>query len=142
MGRFLKVLMRRQRGAEVKSREKQITQNDAPKNIPRAGVYQKVSQNFKMDLPRRTLQSDVDQMVFNPDWTLNPQWEVWAVGVGTKRGWEYIFKHKRTGQEYTDVDMIRYRGSWADMSAKQRQERLARGTSPYLGGQGGGIQRR
>ncbi|OGM39193.1 hypothetical protein ABOM_012241 [Aspergillus bombycis] len=135
MGKFLKVLMPWRSGAEVKSREKQITQKDVPKNIPQAGTYQKVSQNFKMDLPRGTLQSDVDQMVFNQDWTLNPQWEVWAVGVKTKRGWEYVFKHKRTGQEYDDVDMIRYRDSWVYMSAKQRQERLARGTSPYLGEQ-------
>ncbi|BAE61483.1 unnamed protein product [Aspergillus oryzae RIB40] len=140
MGKFLHVLMRRQNGAKARSREKRITQNDAPKNIPPAGVYQAVSQNFKMDLPPGTLQTDIDQMVFKSDWTLNPQWEVRLVGVKTKRGWEYVFRHRGTGKEYDEVDLLRYRHSWADMSEKQRQERLAKGTSPYLGG-GGGIRR-
>lgn len=128
------------RGAKMRSREKRITQKDTPKNIPKAGDYQVVSQNFIMDLPPGTLQSDVDQMIFKPDWTLNPQWEVRVVGVKTKRGWEYVFRNKRTGEEYDDVDILRYRHSWACMSEKQRQEALAKKASPSLG-VGGGFRR-
>jgi hypothetical protein len=124
-------------GAKSKSREKRVTQRDPPKKVLAVGAKQKCSQNFQMDLPPGTLQSDIDRKVFNPDWTLRPGWVVSFVGVDTKRGWEHEFTHKKTGGSYLDVDMTRRRDYWAGASEDMRQEALASKLAPYCGNGGG-----
>ncbi|KAF4207309.1 hypothetical protein CNMCM8927_003583 [Aspergillus lentulus] len=136
MGRFTKVLMPWRHGAKSKSREKRVTQKDIPKKIPAVGAIQKCSQNFQMDLPPGTLQSDVDQRIFNPDWTLRPGWRVVIEGVQTSRGWEYVFIHRKTGGSYEDVDMTRRRDYWAQITEEKRQKALASRSAPSLGSGG------
>jgi hypothetical protein len=92
-----------------------------------------------MDLPPGTLQSDIDQRVFNPDWTLRPGWKVVIEGVRTRRGWEYVFIHRKTRGSYEDVDMKRRREYWAQITEEKRQEALASKSAPCLGS-GGGFQ--
>lgn len=124
-------------GAKSKSREKQVTQRDPPRKIPCVGATQKCSQNFRMVLPPGTLQSDIDQQIFYPDWTLRPGWKVSFVGVSTKRGWEHKFTHKKTGGSFLDVDIIRRRDYWAQMTEDMRQEALASKLAPNMGDGGG-----
>lgn len=124
-------------GAKSKSREKRITQKDFPKKIPALGAIQKCSQNFQMDLSPGTLQSDIDQRVFNPDWALRPGWKVVIEGVRTRRGWEYVFIHRKTGGSYEDVDMKRRREYWAQTTEEERQKALASKSAPFLGSGGG-----
>lgn len=73
----------------------------------------KISKPFVLDVRPGTEQSDWDQKVFNPDWTLKPDWKVSVQGVKTRRGWEHEFRNKKTGEIYMDVDMLRYRQLWA-----------------------------
>jgi hypothetical protein len=125
--------------AKSKSRDKQITQKDPPKKVPAEGVTQKCSQNFRMDLPPGTLQSDIDQKIFYPDWTMRPGWKVSILGVRTKRGYEHEFTHKKTGGSYLEVDLFRRRDWWAQITEDARQEELARTSkfAPYYGDGGG-----
>jgi hypothetical protein len=125
------------RGAKSKNREKRVTQKDPPKKFLAEGVRQKCSQNFQMDLPPGTLQSDIDQKIFNPDWTLRPEWKVVIEGVRTRRGWEHVFIHRKSRGEYDDVDLIRRRGYWKEITEDMRQKDLARKTAPCLGSGGG-----
>ncbi|GFF99272.1 hypothetical protein IFM53868_10204 [Aspergillus udagawae] len=125
MGRFSKVLMPWHHGAKSKGLEKRITQNDTPKKVPARGARQKCSQNFQLELRPGTLQSDIDQKIFNPDGTLRPGWRVAIDGVETRRGWEYVYIHKKTGVLYEDVELLRRRDWWAQITEDMRQEALA-----------------
>lgn len=108
-------------GAKSKSHEKQVTQKTPPKRIPALGRREPCPQNFRMDLHPKKVQSVIDQKIFYPDWTLRPEWKVVYEGVATKRRWEHVFIHKKTGGEYEDMEITRYRGIWEDMSEAQRQ---------------------
>lgn len=61
-----------------------------------------------MDLPPGTVQSDIDQKIFYPDWTMRPGWKVLILGVRTKRGYEHQFTHKKTGGSYLEVDLFQH----------------------------------
>jgi hypothetical protein len=125
------------RGTKSKSREKRVTQNDPPPTRLADGVTSKCSQNFYLVLPPGTLQSDVDQKIFYPDGRLRPQWKAEYIGARTKRGWEILYTHKKTGGNYDDVELFRRRTYWADASEEMRRKNLASKTAPYLGSGGG-----
>ncbi|KAF4251476.1 hypothetical protein CNMCM8980_006749 [Aspergillus fumigatiaffinis] len=137
MGRFLNVSMPWHRGAKAKAREKRVTQNDPPTTRLGEGDTQKCSQNFQLVLPPGTLQSDVDQKIFYPDGRLRPQWKAEYIGTRTKRGWEILYTHKKTGGNYDDVELVRRRGYWKDITEDMRQKELASKFAPSLGSGGG-----
>ncbi|KAH2141767.1 hypothetical protein KXV68_007349 [Aspergillus fumigatus] len=137
MGKFLNVLMPWHRGAKAKSREKRVTQNDPPTTRLAEGVTQKCSQNFQLVLPPKTLQSDVDQKIFYPDGRLRPQWKAEYIGTRTKRGWEILYTHKKSGGNYDDVELVRRRGYWKELTEDMRQKELASKFAPSLGSGGG-----
>ncbi len=155
MGRFLKIWMRGylvpfpigpilinpawKNGAKSESHEKPVTQKTPPQRIPAIGCEGPCSQNFKMDLRPGTIQSVIDQKIFYPDWRLRPEWKVAYMGCGSRRPWEHVFIHKKTGGTFVDVEITRYRGTCQDMSDKQRQRALAehKKYAPYVGADGG-----
>ncbi|GFF96222.1 hypothetical protein IFM47457_10766 [Aspergillus lentulus] len=137
MGKFSHVLMPWRRGAKYESRGKRITQNDPPERIPARGATQKCSQNFQLVLRPKEKPSDIDQKIFKPDGTLRPGWRVEIERVPTKRGWEYVYVHLKTGGSYADVDLIRRRGDWREFNEEMKQKALASKFTPCYGGGGG-----
>jgi hypothetical protein len=108
--------------------------------MPAEGARQECSQNFRMDLPHGTLQSDIDQKIFYPDWRLRPEWEVSILGVRTnKRGYIYEFTHKKTGGLYSSVNLDWRRDWWEHIGEDMRREERARTSkfAPSWGGRGG-----
>jgi hypothetical protein len=59
------------------------------------------------------------------------------VGARTRHGWEILYTHKKTGGSYDDVELIRHRGYWKDITEDIRQKKLASKFAPSLGSRGG-----
>lgn len=74
---------------------------------------------MRPDIP----QSDSDQKMFNPDWTLKPGWEVSVerepVDPTFGSGWQYRFCRERTREVYWESDLRKRRSPFSHSGAQE-----------------------